>query len=223
MSLRGNFSSSRLVQLLDRWAIAPRKPDRLDHAERLSAWLDSFDAMRLHSVLQPLPEMPANPSASTALAAVRTATDRFQRVRDAVLQAMAASIGGDGTDDADTTYAPHRKVYLDWQREMEAKATPLRAHVRQTMARVSQPLRQLAMLDAAMEQTLSEREQRLFATVPALLEQRFRHWQRQPPREGWLHAFAQDQKDALLAEWQTRLQPTEGLLQAFADEWKTHP
>jgi len=245
--------------LLNGWAAAEGEPARQDLAERLSGWLSSLDAIRLHAVLQSVQALPDAPLRALAARDVPDLAQTYRQVRDAVTLAIAdhelwrvperrpatalrvpsarLALPAEGGAEPEAAFTPYRKVCLEWQRDMEAKASALRARLRQDMSRVSIPLRQLALLDASMEQMLGDREQRLLSTVPVMLERRFsllqrRHgvpsdqtdgpvdtqqW-RQPG--GWLHAFGQDVREALLAEWQVRLQPAEGLVDAWSNELK---
>lgn len=257
--LRGNIGGSRLVRLLNGWAAAEGEPARQDLAERLSGWLNPLDAIRLHAVLQSAQALPDAPLRAWAAGEATDLAQTYRQVRDAVTQAIAdhelwrvperrpattlrvpsgrLPLSGQGEAEPEAAFTPYRKVCLEWQREMEAKASALRARLRQEVSRVSMPLRQLAMLDASMEQMLGEREQRLLSMVPVMLERRFSHLQRrygvttaqtdgpvdtQQWRQpgGWLHAFGQDVREALQAEWQVRLQPAEGLVDAWSNELK---
>jgi hypothetical protein len=117
----------------------------------------------------------------------------------------------------------------------------LRDHVRQSVARVSARLRQLAVLDASLEELMAAREQALLPTTALLLERRFlqlRAAHRQVNeiteeagaldsglrgndgggRPGWLATFANDWRNALLAELELRLEPVAGLVDALRNE-----
>jgi hypothetical protein len=118
---------------------------------------------------------------------------------------------------------------------MEQLTGALRDHRRQSVARVSPRLRQLAALDASFEQLLAPREHALLPAAIGLLERRF-HQLRVAHRQareatgqsddparwrepgGWLATFAQDWRNALLAELELRLQPSVGLAEALRDE-----
>ena len=145
----------------------------------------------------------------------------------------------EAVDEAEADYAPHHRRYLDQQRQMELKIEALRGHVRHNMSRVSTPLRQLAALDAAMEQMLVAREQKLLSALPAFLERRFEqlrqaHQQtladagaednpalwRQP--NGWLAIFGRDLQALLLAELTVRMEPVTGLMEAMGHDINTH-
>ena len=132
-------------------------------------------------------------------------------------------------------YSPFHRFYLVLQKEMDTKAEPLRCTIREALASASPALKQLATLDAALDKILSERERRLLSTVPALLEKRFKQlcnahqqglvrtgaaddaatWMQMG---GWLARFRDDLRSVVLAEWDVRLQPAMGLVEAFSNE-----
>lgn len=133
------------------------------------------------------------------------------------------------------SYAPFHRFCVSVQREMDAKLGPLRASVRQALAQASPALRQLAALDATFDTVLGERERRLLGTVPAMLEKRFTQLRSEHQqmlatsgqtddsaawlRPGaWLARFREELCGVLLAQWELRLQPVTGLVQALANE-----
>jgi hypothetical protein len=119
--------------------------------------------------------------------------------------------------------ALYRRSYLAHQRSMALRAEPLRAQVRATLARLSPAQAQLATLDATLEKALAPRERQCWATVPTLLEHFFsRQRQAAAPLDeastalpDWLLQFRQLVQAVLLAEWEVRLLPTEGLIEAL--------
>lgn len=122
-----------------------------------------------------------------------------------------------------TAYEPYRRHHLARQREMELQLRQLRNKIRSLLSGVSPSLQKLAALDAAFEHMLSERESKLFSTVPALLEKHFKqmlkeHAQDDPPH--WLRTFGTTLQSALLSELEVRLQPALGLIEAYNDEMK---
>jgi len=137
-----------------------------------------------------------------------------------------------------TAFEPYRRFYAAHQRQMESTVQKLRSQVRGQLSQSAGTLQQLAALDAAFESMLSEREAALLAKVPKLLEKRFMQAVRQhlkPTTEAradgsedassaqksvhaWLMPLRQMVRTALLAELDTRLQPTLGLLEAFNPE-----
>ena len=84
-------------------------------------------------------------------------------------------------------------------------------------------MQQLATLDAAFENILSEREAALLSQVAKMQEKQFvqalktqlKQAQDTQNLNAWLLPFRQQLRRALLAELDTRLQPTLGLLEAF--------
>ena len=243
---RTNFNSSKLVRFLADLAM----PDSSAHttpafAQRLGQWVSFTDATALYAVLE----------SGTAPATARSAPDglvakeALARVRaalvDAIQRGCTPALGAarikfpvppsDALPDLATAYAPFHHFYLALQREMEAKLGPLRTAVRQALQGASPALKQLAALDAALEKILSERERRLFGTVPVLLERRFEQWlkthqqtlaangQADDPatwmRPGaWLASFRDEMRSVLLAELEIRLEPSTGLVEALCNE-----
>jgi hypothetical protein len=120
---------------------------------------------------------------------------------------------------------------------METSLRSLRASVRLQLTKRGGHLQQLATLDTELENILSEREALLLGKVIKMLEKRFvqalkLHLKQQSDAvsdtdspEGvhqqslsWLTPHRQALRSALLAELDTRLQPTLGLLEALTSE-----
>ena len=102
----------------------------------------------------------------------------------------------------------------------------LRDRVRQVLAHGAEPLPQLAALDAAFSAILLEREGKVLARIPSLLESRFNsllQQYRDPAAAAsarladgtWLAPFCADIQSVLLAELDLRLQPVRGLIEAL--------
>ncbi len=137
--------------------------------------------------------------------------------------------------DPKTVFEPYRRFMAAHQRQMEAVISTLRAQVRSQLSQLP-ALHALAALDAQFENILQEREALLLGKVAKLMEKRFvqalkKHLQNQtntrdaphpddqkPNTPHWLPIFQQTLRSALLAEVDTRLQPTLGLLEAFNPE-----
>lgn len=177
-----------------------------------------------------------------------TLQKELQRVHGTLATAIAAIDPHDGDDDpapgvrarvpaavATPRFARYRRRCVALQGRMASRIGALRAQVRQVLSQASPRLAQLAELDAALEQAFGEREQKLLATVPALVERRFdallcAHVPeleasgrqedpdvlRQPG--SWLDTFERDLREILLAELDMRLQPVRGLIEAFSNE-----
>lgn len=238
--MQSTFGRSKLVRQLDSWAPVEADAPGMDVAERMSLWFDAFDAIRLQAVHQSL-RRDAAAAARPKAAAKRSqaVADDVQRVRGVLAgaiaqdpQALAGIAPGGGEDPG---YAPWQQRHLELQRQMAQMVGALRDHVRQALCPASARLRQLAELDEAFEQLLAGREQAVLATTAALLERRFQQlrsshrqalaaaglpdepaaWRRPG---GWLHGFAHDWRQALLAELDLRLEPVAGLADALRNE-----
>jgi hypothetical protein len=144
-----------------------------------------------------------------------------------------------------TAFEPYRRFMAAHQRQMETTLRILRAQLRLQLSQRGGAGQQLAALDTAYENILADREAALLAKTSKLLEKRFvqalkAHMQLQalatetadasddmdvidvnpndtpkadPSR--WLMPLRQTLRLALLAELDTRLQPTLGLLEAL--------
>lgn len=214
-----------------------------DFAERWSQWLNTFDAIGLQSAHQAIrasaPAAPAAPSAAGRTRRPPALADDVARVRGTLAHAIAQDpLQLEGFTDADAAeagYAPFQQRHLALQRQMDQMVAPLRDHVRQSLAQASPALRQLATLDAALEQVFARREQALLPTTVSLLQRRHeqlkqahlaqREAQGQPDdparwREpgGWLDTFGRDWRQALGAELDLRLQPVVGMVEAMSNE-----
>ena len=218
--MRSTFGSSTLVRQLAAWAPADAQVPAMDIAERLSLWLNAFDAIGLQRAQQairqigaPMPAADASPASAEALSA------DLLRVRSALSNAIAQdpralAITPEGSK-------PWQQRHLELQRQMEQMIQPLREHVRQALSRVSPRLRQLAALDAVMAQVLAAREQALMPTVASLLERRFAQLRTDAADAGdWLEHFAGEWRQALVAELDLRLEPVQGLIEALHQELK---
>ncbi|MFD0667013.1 DUF3348 family protein [Ramlibacter sp. MAHUQ-53] len=234
--MRSDFGSSTLVRLLGDWTPVEADASAMDFAERLSLWLNAFDAIGLQAAHQAIRAIdapaPARPRSGRAPTAADLAAD-VQRVRGALAHAIAQSPSPlDLAEAEDGSFQPYHHRHLALQRQMEQLISGLRDHVRQAISRASTALRQLAALDAALEQTLAAREQALMPTTAGLLQRRFEQL-RQAHRQaldaagapddparwrapgGWLAAFEPQWREALLAEVDLRLEPVKGLVEAL--------
>lgn len=189
----------------------------MDFAERLSLWLNAFDAIGLQAAQQSIRAV--KDAAAGAPPTVQALTEDLQRVRGALANAIAQ----DPLAGAPPAYEPYHERHLQLQRRMEQLIAPLRDHVRQSLSRHSPRLRQLAALDAVFEHVLARREQALLPTVAARLKRRFQRLRAAAAEEGgvgseWARDFAQEWRQVLLAEMDLRLEPVAGLIEALANE-----
>jgi hypothetical protein len=227
--LPSTFSSSSLVRLLGDWAPLGAPVSGMDFAERLSLWLNAFDAIGLQAAHQSIRAITTTaPAASTRQARPPGAGDLaedLRRVRAALGSAIARepippavdrlALAGHSNRPAGSPapsdgYAPYQQRHLELQRQMEQMIAPLRDHVRQALCRISPRLRQLAALDAVVEHVIAPREQALLPTAAALLQRRFEQL-RQAHRQELEAAGQQDEPAGGRGdEW----------LDAFARDWR---
>lgn len=263
MYLHHRLNSSRLVVLLQQWTRAECARSGVplgasapapDVAQELSQWLGTVESVQLSRALHAIEASPGVHGTSMAtdappaldLAALQGLVDKATAELMAMFAAAAqppkpARARADNTpvDAPDpwlaADFAAHAPRYLELQKQMDTRLMAVRLQVRHGVAQVNPALRQLAALDAVMEQMQSAREQRLWSTLPMHLEKRLAHLQvlhqqslqatgqaddpmrwRKPG--GWLWTFERDLQALLVAEMQVRLQPVMGLLDAARNE-----
>ena len=249
MHLHHRLTRSPLVLLLQQWQPTQGEAVRADMAERLGQWLGAVGAVRLNGALHSIESYPGEARHAVPAVDWRAMDDACQGVQaelNALIVARLAPAraprgrGGSGPVEtldpaAEADFATHSQRYLGQQKQMEARLSALRAQMRQWLAQGSPALRQLAALDAVVEQMLGAREQKLWAQLPGFLEGRLAHWrglhaqrlaalgQEDAPQQwrqpgGWLFAFEQDVRALWQAEVQVRLQPIMGLREAAHNE-----
>lgn len=129
------------------------------------------------------------------------------------------------------TFAPYRRFYIAQQVGMAVGIQDLRTQVRDSVAAKSVALHQLAELDTMFEQSLASQNQKLFTMPLKVLERRFKfllqtHLEVADQSKvgelkdwltpgAWLDLFYQDTCELLLSEFDVRLQPVLGLLEAL--------
>ncbi|HEX5312001.1 DUF3348 family protein [Aquabacterium sp.] len=227
-----SLSRSRLVRLLSDLACVEGEDSRQDVAERLSHWLDAVSAVRLDGALQSIQAYARQKGVASMGAAgplpVAELEQALQRMRLGLMQGFGsaalnlAALPHEGEPD----YGPYYQRYLELQRQMESKVAALRAQLRQALSRGSVAQRQLAALDAVMEQMLGPRQQKLWTSVPVYLERRFEQLRQTRHADGdaggspqaWQVTFGRQWQELLQAELQARLEPVMGLLEAARQE-----
>jgi hypothetical protein len=260
---RAHFNSSRLVRFLTENAMLDAVRGADDVGQKLGDWLNFRQAIALHAMLNP--EAPTEQPAHLRRAALMTGealSRHVEKIRaqleQSILQGAPSGSGLARIDmppaeldepiEPKTAFEPYRRFYAAHQRQMETTLQALRSQVRGQLTKSAGTLQQLAALDAAFDNILSEREAVLLAKVAKLHEKRFAqavktHLKRQaeaaslalagdaqadPPSDTnkpaspatpspatWLLPLRQAMRSALLAELDTRMQPTLGLLEAF--------
>ncbi|WP_027794677.1 DUF3348 domain-containing protein [Paraburkholderia acidipaludis] len=232
--LQAALSGPTLVRLLARLAEADVSEPQASLADRLSQWLGWTDAIALSTALSASPNAPPDPSrAGVAQALDREDAALVVTARSAltkmITRACAPANARRGAREtaeapAPADFAEFRQDYLSIQQAMETEIGQLRKRLRALLAARTPALARLAAVDAIMERSLGAREQRLLASVPALLATHFERLRRaaqQAPDEApaasgaWLAAFRKEMQSVLLAELDIRFQPVQGLLAAL--------
>jgi hypothetical protein len=244
---RTHFHSARLVRVLTDLACAPAPAPAAAFAERLGLWVAYTDAIALCAVhnASSASGLPAGEPAGAALdigvAFAHLRTSQEQAISRSSPPALDTSDFAPGAAiDITAAFEPYRRYYLAQQRDMDLLIGPMRARVREALAQASPALRQLAALDAALDDILVERESKLLYTLPQLLKKRFAHLLKthrqaladrqeadQPDRwmqaGAWLARFCQELQTVLLAELDMRLQPTLGMIEAHHNKKTEQP
>lgn len=249
VSQRTNFHSSKLIRCLTELALVDTAAPENALGEKLGLWVHFADAITLSAVHNDgagtLPQM--QPGADRSMqVAVSLEFDKIQAgMMNAVITSCASSPGPTHITlhapvlalplDLAATFLPYRRFYEAHQRDMELRVAPLRINVREALAKVSPKLKQLADLDATLENILRDRERKLLAKVPLLLKKRFEHLYKEHQQlcietqraddaadwmqaGGWLAHFCSDLQMLLLAEVALRLQPAVGLIEALIEQ-----
>lgn len=211
------------IRLLARLAAVQVPAPSAALPERLGQWVDWNRAVTLARALDGrLPEPPDGPALADGQA------QECARVRATLVAAIADETrfpsprpGADGRFD----FAPFGQHYLSLQRAMATATGKLRGQLRDLLGHRGPELARLAEVDAVMEMTLSPREQKLLAGVPALLGRHFDQLQPVtdaaapgllPAADGsWLSLFRKDMQAALMAELDVRFKPIDALLAAL--------
>jgi Protein of unknown function (DUF3348) len=222
---RTHFHNSQLIRILTDLSVIEMTEPAKEFAEKLGQWVGFADAIGLHGIHNAGAVDLSRTKSAVALVSTAKPDDEFAKVQ-AKLEASIRTSFASNADlfgDETITYAPFRKFYLAHQRDMALNVRKLRIKARARLADASGALKQLATLDAAFEGILVEREKKLLATLPPLMERRFQQLQAERPRpEGWLACFGQELQTVLLAELDLRLQPTLGLIEAFNEQTTSH-
>lgn len=134
-----------------------------------------------------------------------------------------------------SNFDQYQRFYLLHQSELDFKIEQLRAVVRKLIASRSLNLSQLAALDQTISKSMSGHTRKHFSIVPKILKIRFEQlyfeycdnissdeqkdniasWLES---DGWLTQFYAEMQQLLLAEFEVRLQPVIGLVEAYNEE-----
>jgi hypothetical protein len=225
------LNSSPLVRFLTENGLSDATAPVEEVGQQLGDWLNFRQAIALHGLLGQ--EAPGPAKGRTALPRAETLQAQVQQVQAALHASITQGTPVAGQPrldlpsvpqapfDLSTAYEPFRRYHNAHQRQMQSLIRPMRAMLRTHVAACSAPLQQLAALDASFENILSEREDPLLARLPKLLEKRFsqalkKHLQQpEAAPHTWLTPWCEQLRAALLAELDTRMQASLGLLQAY--------
>ena len=215
---RTHFHSSTLIRILSDLTLLESVEPGVAFAEKLGEWLSLHDAIALRAVHTTSPPVRQPNAASATLRA------DAERTRTALLKSIRASSPPPDASHFDGA----RRTYVAHQREMELAIRALRVNARAALAAASPAMAKLAALDGVLDGILSDRESKLLAKIPSLLEKRFQQLRQTHPKPdlpapairpgGWPARFWQELQAVLQAELDMRLQPALGLIEAL-----THP
>jgi len=208
---------------------APAQTGRLDLAERLGQWLNVADAIALRSAHAAVATVGRQSprSAGVPAASAQALQAEYGRVRALLTQSIRTRPSTRRPDpgDLDTERVLALQQHQELQRRMALSVDALRQHTRQTLARGTPRQAQIGALDAALEQMLGGREQRLLGQVPAFLKARWAALRTQAPLEtgaqaaddglAWLERFHTEREQMLLAELDHRLLPVLGMIETL--------
>ncbi|MCB1687191.1 MAG: DUF3348 family protein [Halioglobus sp.] len=235
--------ASRLVRFLAELLDADAQLSHQRFIERLGQSFDLADSIRISAVHEKrFAATGAEPDAPED-----TIKDDYQRARSAIVnsavQSFAPEASAMGTRFPEARAGksieeimevePYLNFYIAQQRNVDFRIRDLHTSTRKALAERSPKLARLAALDAVLAEPLSVPARRSFMVVPRLLRQRFtalrdEHHRAAPDpanaRQCWeqtLQQFRREMQGLLLAEIETRLLPTQGLIDAL-DELEEH-
>lgn len=219
---RATVGGPTFIRLLARLADVDVAPSSQSLSDRLSQWLDWNRALALSSALDD-PPAPADTGAPAGehlqAECARAREELIAGIRSdpvlAPIREHTVAVDESRTHDGKPAdFGVFRQCYLARQRAMQSTTGRLRGELRTALAQTSADMAQLAAVDAVMEQALSPREHALLANVPGLLANRFERL-RESASPVWLDTFRRDMRSVLLAEFELRFQPVDGLLAAL--------
>lgn len=241
-----SFTASDLLRLLANLRLLEGVEPSAAFAQTLGQWLSLDDAIALcavHTMHSVQPGVAACSSASAM--ACQTLEDEYAQMHAALVRSITGrqapttrrrragltAARSEAMPEPTTAFAPYRREYLAQQRDMAARIGAFRAQARAVLSAANPALAKLAALDAVLDKSLGEREAKLLAQLPGLMQKRFEHLhpthhleaQGQCARAAakvlapsdWQARFRQEQQAVLLAELDLRLQPALGLLEAL--------
>ena len=235
-SLLGSAELIRTLQHLSDKDL-PQSPVRF--SERLTQTMDFSSSLKLselHGYLKIIEKKALQQSDGNSIADKKKALNSaFERVYRSILQNIEQSFDSaveharfslPHTDlDKDVlSLSAYQNFYQAQQSEMSAKIQGLRTYLRETLSASNANMAKLALLDETLEDTIGFPLRSGFAAVSKII---VKHSQKieasskqasQDEKENALKQFHHELHQLLLAELELRLQPVQGLINAFNQE-----
>lgn len=219
-------TSSRLARFLaDLGAAAP--VSHRDFTQRLGQLFDLADSIKLSKTHRKPSAASFKPGVSSA-AAIR---EEFLRARASIVSSTLRSFvpgadpprlrfplpTADGAAAETIDPEPYLTFYSAQQREIDFRIRNLHAKTRDELAGCSPALAQIAALDSALGGPIAAHSRPFFAAVPELLQNRidFLRSRDDSDSNAALEQIRNEIQGLLLAEIETRLLPTLGLIEAL--------
>jgi hypothetical protein len=229
--------SSRLVRFLTDMLDADVQVSHQRFIERLGQSFNLADSVKISTVHeQQIKELTTTPDVEKA--AIK---DEFERVRASIISSVVQSfepgpasvrtrfpeLRAEMTTEESMSAEPYMTFYVAQQSNIDFRIRDLHASTRDALTKLSPHIARLAALEAVLADPLLTPAKRAFVIVPRLLRRRFETLledhlgdKAEEPgvRERWeltLAQFRQEMQGLLLAEIETRLLPTLGLIEAL--------
>ena len=238
---------SRLEKLLTELSSAKFSPAEHNLAERLSYLIGVSGSINLARSLKQLPAKVESKASDDDVSPEADLASACQQMMLVITSSFVAEEGAEYHEtqlkvpsanglrlEALQGYDPYRRFYVAHQTEMALGLQALRRRIRASLRGISAELHQLAKLDEILDENLTVDTRRLFNVIPKLLEERFNFLLEEHRKktnenssddleywllpEGWLSLFYHDMREMLLAEFDVRLQPILGLLEALNEQ-----
>lgn len=253
-----SLNSTRLVDLLSDVNDLSIRISQANFAEKFGQMLHFSSAITLSSALEDAPGAAVNPSniseekirnaffsmqtdlvrfiAEGFVTSARRGDDRLPTAKSlhahCELTGVFSATYKSKTKKHAVVYEPFRKFYINRQNGLDIKVQHLRSEIREAISGLSPSLAQLARIDQALSESLSDAAAELFAVIPKLLEKRFFHlWDAHRPEfpenpevgdfeqwmkpGGWISVFCNEMRELLFAELEVRLQPVVGMIDSL--------
>jgi len=244
---QASANRSRLVRFLAELSTVKVDGAQQNLAEQLGRLIDLSDSITLARALGRRPVSAAERCVDSAARVHQDLLETRERMMRAIARSFAPETGptrikvpssrANAPADKLQTFEPYQRFYVMHQAEMDTGIESLRLRVREGIAGFSPELAQLADLDKTLSDSLAVHTRKLFTVIPRLLEHRFQQLlaehqakdladENNQPADwlkpgGWLERFYQDMRELLLAEFDVRLQPVLGLLEALNERVDT--